>query len=89
MGATRRISEAPGMERTAVPESVELRWPAYDALPPGLKKTAELLAAQLPDDAIAMHLGRPLASVREEIALVFSRLSVRGRHELSRIRRST
>ncbi len=77
------------MERTAVPERVELRWPAYDALPPGLKKTAELLACQMSDEAIALQLGRPLAAVREEISLVFLRLSVRGRHELSRIRRPT
>ena len=75
------------MEQTAVPERVELRWPAYDALPPNLKKTAELLACQLPDEAIAMHLGRPVGKVREEIAMVFERLCVRGRRELSRILR--
>jgi DNA-binding NarL/FixJ family response regulator len=88
MAATKHISEAPGMEQTAVPEQVELRWPAYEALPPPLKKTAELLACQLPDEAIALHQGRPITAVREDVAQVFDRLSVRGRHELARLLRS-
>lgn len=69
-----------------VPSTVAVRWPAFDALPPALKPTAELLSEGLSDEAIATRLQRPLIKVQEEVAVVFSRLAVAGRREIARLR---
>jgi DNA-binding NarL/FixJ family response regulator len=72
----------------AVPHAVEVRWPAYEALPADLRPTADLLAEGLSDEIIAARLGRPLATVQADVSLVFARLSVGGRWEIARLRRS-
>jgi DNA-binding NarL/FixJ family response regulator len=81
----RRNSKESGVHVT-VPSSVAVRWPAFDALPPALKPTAELLSEGMSDEAIATRLQRPLAKVQEDVALVFSRLAVAGRREIARLR---
>lgn len=72
-----------------VPRAVEVRWPAFDALPADLRATADLLADGLSDDAIAARLGRPLAVVQSDVAVIFGRLAVGSRLEIARLRPSS
>lgn len=81
----RRSGKESGVHVT-VPSTVAVRWPAFEALPPALKPTAELLGEGLSDEAIARRQQRPLAKVQEDVAVVFSRLSVAGRREIARLR---
>ena len=69
-----------------VPHAVEVRWPAFDALPADLRATADLLAEGLPDEAIATRLGHPLAMVQADVAVIFGRLAVGSRFEIARLR---
>ncbi len=71
-----------------VPGTVAVRWPAFEALPPALKPTAELLSQGLSDEVIAERLRHPLARVQEDVSIVFSRLAVGGRREIARLRRT-
>lgn len=72
-----------------VPHGVEVRWPAFDALPSDLRPTADLLALGLPDEIIAARLLRPLAMVQADVAVIFGRLAVGSRFEIARLRSSS
>lgn len=78
-----------GVHLVVVPHGVEVRWPAFDALPADLRQTADLLAEGLPDEIIAARLLQPLAMVQADVAVIFGRLAVGSRFEIARLRSSS